>query len=337
MYDKIKLKLCAWALPSNYRWQDVVARLALSQYRGDDTGGSGKWRGRKVIATETYVSFEGSLPKCLWGHNTRTMSLKDAERCIMMLSEELGVPMYNAEVESLEFAHNFEMSQPPISYLRKLSGIKKFIPNQWSGERSGTAYFDYEGTRIKIYDKMSEAKKKRELPKVGRNSLSNYLLRYEMTLGIDELFELFGKGITANELWDKYVFWKLVAEWFGYYEDIDKLPDDCWDVEFDTLKSAKDFDKWCTCIANEGQNLSYYMKYILFKNRKNRLPKDRILHTQFQKRIQEAMKWQKEHFKTSSLMEELTGKIEKYLVWLLEQSADGMSIAEEHRIFSTAC
>ena len=78
MYDKIKLKLCAWALPSNYRWQDVVARLALSQYRGDDTGGSGKWRGRKVIATETYVSFEGSLPKCLWGHNTRTMSLKDA-------------------------------------------------------------------------------------------------------------------------------------------------------------------------------------------------------------------------------------------------------------------
>ena len=254
-----------------------------------------------------------------------------------MLSEELGVPMYNAEVESLEFAHNFEMSQPPISYLRKLSGIKKFIPNQWSGERSGTAYFDYEGTRIKFYDKMSEAKKKRELPKVGRNSLSNYLLRYEMTLGIDELFELFGKGITANELWDKYVFWKLVAEWFGYYEDIDKLPDDCWDVEFDTLKSAKDFDKWCICIANEGQNLSYYMKYILFKNRKNRLPEDRILHTQFQKRIQEAIKWQKEHFKTSSLMEELTGKIEKYLVWLLEQSADGMSIAEEHRIFSTAC
>lgn len=94
-----------------------------------------------------------------------------------------------------------------------------------------------------------------------------------MTLGIDELFELFGKGITANELWDKYVFWKLVAEWFGYYEDIDKLPDDCWDVEFDTLKSAKDFDKWCICIANEGQNLSYYMKYILFKNRKIVCPK----------------------------------------------------------------
>lgn len=42
------------------------------------------------------------------GHNTRTMSLEDTERCIMMLSEELGVPMYNAEVESLEFAHNLK-------------------------------------------------------------------------------------------------------------------------------------------------------------------------------------------------------------------------------------
>lgn len=48
------------------------------------------------MANESHVLFEGSLPKCLWGHNTRTMSLKDVERCIMMLSEELGVPMYDA-------------------------------------------------------------------------------------------------------------------------------------------------------------------------------------------------------------------------------------------------
>lgn len=33
---------------------------------------------------------------------------------------------------------------------------------------------------------------------------------------------------------------------------------------------------------------------------------------------------------------ELTGKIEQYLAWLLEQSADRMGIAEERRIFNTA-
>lgn len=337
MYDKIKLKLYAWALPVNYRWQDVVARLALSQYRCDGTGGSGKWRGHTVIATESYVSFSGSLPKCLWGHNIRTMSLEDTERCIMMLSEELGVPMYDAEVESLEFAHNFEMSQPPISYLRKLSGIKGFISNEWGDGNSGTVYFDHKDIRIKLYDKIPEVKKKKELPKVGRNKLPEYLLRYEMTLGKEGLFKLFGKGITANELWSKYVFWKLVAEWFGYYEDIDKLPNDCWDIDFDTLENANDIYKWAICIANERQNLSYYMKYNLFKNRKNRQPEDRILHSQFQKRIQEAIKWQREHFKTSNLIEELTDKIEQYLTWLLEQSVDGMSITEERRIFNAAC
>lgn len=78
------------------------------------------------------------------------------------------------------------------------------------------------------------------------------------------------------------------------------------------------------------------MKYILFKNRKIVCPKIGfcILNSKKNPRGDEVAK---EHFKTSSLMEELTGKIEKYLVWLLEQSADGMSIAEEHRIFSTAC
>lgn len=71
-----------------------------------------------MVAWSYYYSYRnvcvirGSLPKSLWGHNTHTMSLNDVECCIMMLSEDLGVPMYDAEVEYVEFAHNFEMSQP---------------------------------------------------------------------------------------------------------------------------------------------------------------------------------------------------------------------------------
>lgn len=331
MYDKVKLIL--YALPTGYDWQSVLNRIFVQSYFADGTGGSGLWLERKVIATETYVSFEGSLPKCLWGHNIRTMSLNDVEYCIMMLSENLGVPMYDAEVESVEFANNFEMSQPPVFYLRKLSGIKGFTPNDWTAGKSGTVYFDKEGIRIKFYDKMSEAKKKKELPKVDRNNLPEYLLRYEMTLKKKELFKLFRRELTASELWDKRVFWTLVAEWFGYYEDTEKLPNDCWDIGFDTLKSAKDFDKWCICIANEGQYLNYYMKYTLFKNRKNPQPEDRVRHTQFQKRIQDASEWRKIHLTLSNLTLELTDKIEQYLTYLLERSKDGMSIEEERRLF----
>ena len=104
---------------------------------------------------------------------------------------------------------------------------------------------------------------------------------------------MFRREITAGELWDKRVFWTLVAEWFGYYEDMEKLPNDCLDVDFNIFESAKDFDKWCICIVSAGQNLGYYVKNVLFKLRKNPQPEDRVRHAQFQKRIQDASEWGK--------------------------------------------
>ena len=246
----------------------------------------------------------------------------------MRLSKDLGVPMYKAVVESAEFAHNFSMTEPPIMYMQKLDAMKKFRPNGWSG----TKYMDNGEVRCKFYDKIQETKKKRELPKYGRENL----LRYEVTFSTKGLSRLFGRDIVAEELWSKQVFWTLVAEWFGYYEDMVKLPNDCWDVDYRIFESAKDFAKWCICIANADQNLSYYVKHVLFKLRANPQPADRVLHGQIQRKIQEALEWGKKHLALPNLTLELTGKIEQYLAWLLEQSADRMGIAEERRIFNTA-
>ena len=243
----------------------------------------------------------------------------------MRLSKDLGVPMYKAVVESAEFAHNFSMTEPPIMYMQKLDAMKAFRPNGWSG----TKYMDNGEVRCKFYDKIQETKKKRELPKYGRENL----LRYEVTFSTKGLSRLFGRDIVAEELWSKQVFWTLVAEWFGYYEDMVKLPNDCWDADYRIFESAKDFDKWCICIAIAGQNLGYYVKNVLFKLRKNPQPEDRVRHAQFQKRIQDASEWGKNHLVLPSLILELTDKIEHYLTWLLESSEDGMSIEEEQRLF----
>lgn len=331
MYDKVKLML--YDLPAGYDWQSVLKRIAVQSYFADGTGGSGLWLGRKVIVTETYVSFEGSLPKCLWGHNLKTMSLKEVKWIILKLSKDLGVPMHEAIVELAEFAHNFSMKEPPIMYMQKLDAMKAFQPNGWSG----TKYMDNKEVRCKFYDKMQEAKKKRELPKHGRENLPKNLLRYEVTFYKKGLCKLFGRDIVAEELWSKQVFWTLVAEWFGYYEDMVKLPNDCWDVDYRIFETAKDFAKWCICIANADQNLSYYVKHVLFKLRANPQPADRVLHGQILKKIQDALEWGKNHLTLPNLTLELTDKIEQYLAWLLEQSADSMSFSEERRIFNTAC
>ena len=331
MYDKVKLVL--YDLPTGYDWRSVLDRVKAQSYFASGTGGSGLWFGRKVIATEVSVSFEGSLPKCLWGHNLKTLSLRQVKYLIMKLSRDLDVPMYKAMVESAEFAHNFNMEEPPIMYMRKSDAMKKFKPNEWNG----TKYIEDKEVRCKFYDKMQEAKKKRELPKYGRENLPRNLLRYEVTFSAKGLSRLFGRDIVAEELWSKLVFWTLVAEWFRYYEDMVKLPNNCWDVDYHIFESAKDFAKWCICIANADQNLSYYVKHVLFKLRANPQPQDRALHGQIQKKIQEALEWGKKHLVLPDLTLELTGKIEQYLAWLLEQSADGMSTAEERRIFDAAC
>lgn len=52
--------------------------------------------------------------------------------------------------------------------------------------------------RCKFYDKIQEAKKKRELPKYGRENLPRNLLRYEVTFSTKGLNRLFGRDIVAE-------------------------------------------------------------------------------------------------------------------------------------------
>ena len=327
MYDKVKLVL--YDLPTGYEWQSVLNRIKVQSYFADGTGGSGLWCGRKVIATEMSVSFEGSLPKCQYGHNLKSLRLKEVKSLITVLSRDLGVPMYNAVVEYVEFAHNFIMNNAPAQYTAKLRGCKELVTNNWYD----TLYAENSYIRLKFYDKIKEAKKKRELPKYNRDKLPENLLRYEVTFKKDGLKDLFKQPLTTKSLWNKEVFMKFVVEWFGHYDDLTKLTDDYLNVNFSIFESAKDFDRWCICTTNAGQNLSYYIKDILFKHRANRQDSDRKLHAQIQKRISDALEWGKTHLPASALVTELTGKIETYVNWLIEQSEDGMGIMEQELFF----
>lgn len=159
-------------------------------------------------------------------------------------------------------------------YLQKLGGMRKFKVSK-IGE---TVYMETTLEKIKFYDKIREAKRKRELPK-DRTGLPENLLRYEVTFKEKRLKELFKDGLTAGELYSKRVFWTLVAEWFSYFESIEKLPKGYLDIKFDDFKTVADFVNWCICVANGGQNMAYYMKYVLFKKTGHRKTTARIAST----------------------------------------------------------
>ncbi len=331
MYDKVRLVLYADSISEFYNWCEVLERIQPVLYRADYSGGKGIWRGRRITANEKYISFEGSLPKSLYHHNLKTLSLKEVEECIMQLSKDLNIPMYLATVEEVEIAHNFTLNHPPILYLKKLNGPKNFKERTFET----TKYIEGDGVSIKFYDKIKEAKKKRELPKYNREELPSNLLRYEVTFPQKKLIQIFDREIKANDLWNKYVFWNLVAEWFEYYNRIEKLPNNCWDIKFHNFKCPKDFIAWCICCADSVQNLYDYIKNEIFKYRENPRYEDRILHQQIKNWINKAQKWKKANLISSPLTEELTNKIDEFITYL-EKSNDGFSIEEEKQLFSFA-
>ena len=325
MYDKVKLVLRE--LPLSYNWHEILERTQEMVYWASGTGGAGKWRGRNIVVTNSYVSFEGSLPKSQYGHNIKNLKLKEVQRVIEELSEDLGVPMYDAEVENVEVANNFIMENPPVMYTDKLRSDRWFVTNKWND----TLYMDKIGcVRLKFYDKIKEAKEKDELP-MNRGDLPENLLRYEVTFKKKELKRIFKRPLTAEELWDKNVFMTFVVEWFGYYDDLIKLTGACMNIDFSIFKSADDYVNWCICTLNEGQNQPDYIKRVLFKNRPTPKGEDRKLHGQIQKKITKALEWGKTHLPDSCLMSELNTKIENYVNWLIEQSEDGMSKEEFDR------
>lgn len=81
--------------------------------------------------------------------------------------------------------------------------------------------------------------------------------------------------------------------------------------------------------------MAYYMKYVLFKNRASKNDGKNRLHYNIQKKIRQALKWGEIHLPASDSISELINKMEQYLTWLLEKSADGLSVSEEQSLFHT--
>lgn len=218
-----------------------------------------------------------------------------------------------------------ELENPPELYISKLKSLGTSHPNRWD---SGTTYFPMKNkTLLRFYDKGKESRQrgkhrhKRESCPLPEGKKEN-LLRYEMLFKRATIKQVFGRRLKACDLYDKHVFWQFIAEWFGAYEDIGKISDKIFDISFEQIKSTKDLEDWCICIANTVMNLPNFIKEQLFKNREN--PQD--IDAQSHKRIQDRMKKALQHFEQqmgqSDLVIELNKKIEDYLTWKFMESPD---------------
>lgn len=323
MYDTIIFLIHKKDIGDSHKWQAVLLNIFQTCEYKQVAGGCGYTGGLRISVTENRVRIEGSLSKYYYGNNTQTLTLAHAKEAIKRLGRQLNLPIDKADVMEVDIAENFEMKYSPDLYISKLQTLGSSHPNKWHG----TTYFPINGSMLRFYDKGQESRQrgnrrlKRERCPLPERENKN-LLRYEMKFKKAKIRQVFGRQLKAKDLYNRQVFWQFISEWSGTYEDIGKMSDKLFDVTFEQIKSAKDLENWCMCVANSVINLPNYIKEQLFKHRKNPQDTDYQYHKRLQDRLQKAFSQFTEYMGQSDLMTELTEKIEKYLSWKFTESPD---------------
>ncbi len=323
MYDTIILEVHKEDI-DNHQWETIFQNIFQTCEYKQVKGGCGyTTNGLRISVTENRIKINGSLSKYYYGNNCETLTLLDTKEAIKRLSRELNIPIDKADLIEVDIAENFEMTHSPDLYISKLQSLGSSHPNKWNN----TTYFPIYGSMLRFYDKGQESRQrgnrrlKRERCPLPEGEKKN-LLRYEMKFKKAKIRQVFGRQLKAEDLYNKQVFWQFIAEWFGTYEDIGKISDKLLDITFEQIKSTKDLENWCICMANSVINLSHFIKYQLLKNRENKQNTDYQSHTRIQNRVQKAFNQFSGCMGQSDLIQELNKKIEDYLTWKFTTSPD---------------
>ena len=323
MYDTIMLWLGKKDIGDEYNYENVLRKIYKTCTFEKVRGGCGYYENLRISVTENRVLCTGSFSKFQKGNNVNPISMEQLKKVINYLSRVLGVPMEKADVLVVDIAENFVMEKSPELYKEKMRNLGTFSSNNWES----TKYFSSRDTTVRFYNKTGELRQKNHhRPKRERCSLpereKKNLLRYEVRFKKGKIRQMFGRGLKACDLYNKNIYWRFISEWLGCYDDIDKLPDSVLNITFEQIKTQRDMEDWCICLANTFVNIPEFIKGQVFKHRENPQEGDRQYHKRLQDRLHEALAHYQDYMTPSDLIPELTKKIEDRLTWLYEESSD---------------
>lgn len=159
----------------------------------------------------------GSLCKYYMGDNYQTMKRSDIKHAIEKLSDELHVPMSDANVTRLDYGTGFIMKYPVGVYLNHLGALSHFQRL----EQPCSLYYKQKNRQLCFYDKNKEQKSKRMcVPELytGRNVL-RYELRY--TGRLPHMLKV--PEVRAYMLYDSAFYDGLLGTWKCCFDGIQKL------------------------------------------------------------------------------------------------------------------
>jgi len=235
MFDTLKLYL----RQDSVRDTDLLAETPVyledttAHEKQDQIYYSGTLKNLRIYVSERGVSMQGSLAKYYLLDNMQTLRRQDTEQAIQKLSDDLHLPIKEAQVSRVDFAHNFIMKYKPevyYPYLGESQYFKRYIQPE-------SLYYK-NGNRTKLfYDKPTEAKSGGyRIPEVwtGKNVL-RYEIRYRRRL--DKQFK--EPEVRAKTLYEEKFYIKLINRYVSDFKSIHKNAKISLDIE--NMATVKDF------------------------------------------------------------------------------------------------
>lgn len=235
MFDTVKLYL----RQDSARDTDLLAEIPVhledttAHEKQDQIYYSGTLENLRIYVSERGVSIQGSLAKYYLSDNMQTLRRQDTERAIQELSDELHLPIKEAQVSRVDFAHNFIMQYEPEVYYPHL-GESQYFKRYIQPE---SLYYK-NGNRTKLfYDKLSEAKSGGyEIPEVWTGK---HILRYEIRYRrrLQKQFKV--PEIKGSTLYEEQFYITLTKRYISDYQSIHKNAKISLDSE--NMATPKDF------------------------------------------------------------------------------------------------
>ena len=298
MYDTIRFMLKEQDLYNEVSFmEEIVCRIVIKSCSENRV--VGHMKNMKVEVRGTILLVEGSLIKWFLGNNyARTLALWEIRAAINSLSAALNVPLEKAKVTRIDIAFNFKVKNIPWLYMTKLLYHDYYFRSSIQKE---TLYFEKYDSILCFYDKVAELKKCKDrdadeaLEDLGELNVIRYefrFLRVTNTLGV----------VRGECLYDSAFCLSLLGKWYGHYMDIKKGYDE--DFSMFRFETKKGFELSCVAYCMNRLNMfemleeAYVRRDISSKNKYD-----------IKQVMEMAGKILADNIKTTSLIEELTGKI----------------------------
>lgn len=257
MFDTLNLKLHADDVG------DVSLLEEIPSYLNQETISEHKYNNGYIVVTGKIGTLnvsvsryrvkvaDGSFAKYYFGNPYKVMGRKDMQRCLEKLSDELHLPMKDAEVYRLDFGQNFVMKSDTNVYFNHLGGLKGTTRKPLGDG----LYYDGKNVEIAFYNKNKEQTRAgNPIPELYRGK---QVLRYEYRFmhRLPELLKV--NRVTAEQLYNERFYIGLVNIWESNFKTIQKLGDINLNFELMTTKRELYRAALLTLIDQRGGQLAF--------------------------------------------------------------------------------